>query len=180
MTDAEILQYVYSQIGGERKSGVLKPILLAIAELAYDDLADYLIKSEPDKAKKLITSVANQAWLNSEFSAPSDMLLNNQKAVVRLDIGGDICYQLKDRDKLDFLTGTTAEEVSKNYCALEGKTFYIRVAGGATTSGNDLNLRYYKTPVAADIDDELRKPFLELLMQRVLLHIQVDKSDEQR
>lgn len=146
-----------------------------MATIAFSDLAKFLVENHTDLAKKLITSVSNQSWSNSSFSAPTDMLFHLEKPVIRLDLGGTLCHQLKDRDKLDMI-GTT---LTNTYYALEGKTFYIKHATSGTTSGNNLNLRYYKIPAITDIDEELTPIFLDILFSR-LTAVMADNNDEQK
>jgi len=173
MTEQELLQRVYAHIGNEEKSGLVEPVVLAMADLAFIDLAKLLIENKPSLAKKLISSVANQTWASSSFSAPTDMLYNMEKTVIRLDLGGTLCHQLEDRDKLDMI-GTT---LSNHYYALEGKTFYIKHASG-TASGSNLNLRYYKVPTVTDVDDELTTIFLDILFTRLGIVRTSEKPNE--
>ena len=162
MTNTQLLQRIYAHIGNEEKSGIVEPVVLAMAALAYIDLARFLIDNDHELAKKLITSVANQTWATSSFSAPADMLFHIQKKVIRLDLGGVLAYQVEDRDKLDMISAT----LTNHYYALEGKTFYLKHASG-TASGTNLNLRYYKVPTVTDIDDELTTIFLDFVFQRI-------------
>ena len=173
MTETELLQRIYSHTGGEEKSKLYKPLVIAQLDLALTDLARYLIDMDSELAKKLITSVANQSWSSSSFSAPSNMLFHGQKPVVRLDLGGTLAFQVSDRDKLDMVTG-----MANIYYALEGKTFYIKHPS-ATTSGNNLNLRYYKIPAIADIDEEMTNLLVTLLLQRLGL-TQSNQQDGQK
>lgn len=162
MTNAQLLEYVFSQIGTERDTGMIKPMILAVANLAYRDLAQFLLDNDSELAKKLIASAANQTWANSSFSAPTDMLFHKQKETTRIDFGGILAFQIEDRDALDMVSS-----LNNHYYALEGKTFYIKHSAG-TTSGTNLNIRYYKIPVVTDIDDDLRNVFLELLITRLV------------
>lgn len=165
LTNASLLQYVYAHLGGsEKDSGIIEPLIIAMAELAYADLAQMLLDTDSELAKKLITSVANQTWSSSSFAAPTNMLFYKQKKTTRMDFGGTLAYQVEDRDKLDLVA---AAGISNTYYALEGKTFYIKSPAG-TTSGTNLNLRYYKIPTVSDIDDDLRNIFLEILIRRLV------------
>lgn len=170
MTDEEIIGYVQAHIGGEKKTKIVKPLILAMAELAYKDLAMFLIESNSEFANKLITSAVNQTWSSSQFTAPSNMLFHRQIETTRIDFNGTLAHQVSDRDALD-MAGT----LSNIYYALEGKTFYIK--NPSATSGSTLNIRYYKIPENSDIDDELRNTFLEILMQRLYGQKQADNKN---
>lgn len=161
LTNNEILAWVYGHIGGERESGVIKPMVLAMATLAYKDLAHYLIDTDSEQAKKLVKTLSSQTWTNSAYSAPSDMLFHKQMDTTKMSIGTTMAFQVKDRDKLDMATG-----VSNIYYALEGKTFYIKHP--SLTTSSTLSITYYKIPTKDDIDDELRNLFLELLLRRLV------------
>lgn len=167
MTNEQLLQRVYIHVGSEEQTGLVEPMVLAMADLAYIDLARFLIDTDQELAKKLINQVTSQTWTNSTFSAPSDMLFHVQKPVLRLELGSDLCFQVQDRDKLNMI-GTTLDNT---YYALEGKTFYIKHKSG-TSSGTNLNLRYYKVPTVSDIDDELTPLFLDLLFRRLAVAMQ--------
>ena len=173
MTEEQLFQRIYSHTGGEEKSRLFKPIIKAQADLALTDLARYLLDTDHELSKKLVTSVANQSFADLTFSAPSNMLFHGQKSVIRLDLGGVLAYQVSDRDKLDMLTG-----MSNVYYALEGKTFYIKHPTPEAIA-NNLNLRYYKVPAIADIDTELTPMFLTLIMQRLGI-TQSTNQDEQK
>lgn len=173
MTELELFQRIYSHTGGEEKSRLFKPIIKAQADLALTDLARYLLDTDHELAKKLVTSVANQSFADLTFSAPSNMLFHGQKSVIRLDLGGTLAYQVSDRDKLDMLSG-----MSNVYYALEGKTFYIKHPTPETIS-NNLNLRYYKVPAITDIDTELTPLLITLLLQRLGV-TQATNQDEQK
>lgn len=173
MTNDEILQRVYIHLGSQEKTGLVEPVVLAMADLAYIDLARFLVDNDAELAKKLIKEVTAQSWgtnpnPSSAFNAPSDMLFHIQKPVIRLQLGTELCYQVQDRDKLNMLAGT----YGNNYYALEGKTFYIKHKNPATTSGNDLVLRYYKVPTKDEIDNELTPIFLDLLFRRLSMAMQ--------
>lgn len=263
MTNAEILQRVYIHLGSEEQTGLVEPIVLAMADLAYIDLARFLIDTDAELAKKLIKQVSDQTWgttaptiayssadsgtgvitvtntnltllngmrvnisgtagggalsasttyfvrdatstgiklsatlggpaltgftgsgtitilnTSSTFEAPADMLFHVQKPVLRLEIGGQLAFQLQDRDKLNML----GSALTNIYYALEGKTFFIRhftindgnVNTADVTSGSNLSLRYYRVPTAADIDDELAPIFLDMLFKRLSVAMQTN------
>ena len=174
MTESELFQRIYSHTGGEEKSRLFKPIIKAQADLALTDLAQYLLDTDHELAKKLITSVANQSFADLTFSAPSNMLFHGQKSVIRLDLGGTLAYQVSDRDKLDMMSG-----MNNCYYALEGKTFYIKHPTPDTIPRNNLNLRYYKIPVILDIDAELTPMLITFLLQRLGV-TQATNQDEQK
>lgn len=170
LTNTQIIQWIYSKLGSEKDSGIIEPLIIAVADLAYYDLAKFLLDNDSEMAKKLAKSITNQSWSSSKFSAPTDMLFYKQIKTTRLDFGGTLAFQIKDRDKLDMITG-----VSNHYYALEGKIFYIRHSSG-TISGSNLNMTYYKIPNKDDIDDELRNIFLELLLTRLVPQTQNGNS----
>lgn len=162
LTNAQILQWIYSRIGSERDSGIVEPLIIAVADLAYTDLAKFLIDSNSEMSRKLVKIVTNQTWATSKFLAPTDMLFYRQIDTTRLDIAGTLAFQLKDRDKLEMISA-----MANHYYALEGKYFYIKHSSG-TTGASNLNLTYYKIPTKDDIDDELRNLFLEILLGRLI------------
>lgn len=265
MTDADILQYVYAHLGSERDSGIVKPMVLAMAGLTYLDLAKILIDTEPELAKKLTKTLSNQAYSSSQFAVPSDMLVYKQRDTIRIDFGGTLAFEIKDRDKLSLL----ASGLTNTYYALEGKTFFFKnpldlgvnsvIVSGSNSSaangtytltgtsngksfwnkagtnaavsaiawdnisgqwriwdnlgniayssvstsaspanlayiavfssaplptvtaishGNNLNITYYKVPVAADIDAEIRNLFLQLLMARLTISLPQAKDTD--
>lgn len=162
MTDTELIQYVELRIGGgEHRTGIMRAMILAVSVLALADLAKLLISSSDSLSEKLTVSLTNQTWANSTFPAPSNMLFFGQKDSTRLSIGNTLAYQVKDRKKLDMSSGQT-----NIYYALDGKTFYIK--SSTATSGNDLNISYYKIPTLADIDEELRNVFIDLVVSRLV------------
>lgn len=173
MTNEQILQRVYIHFGSEEQTGLVEPLVLAMADLAYIDLARLLIDTDAELAKKLITDATSQSWSSSKFNAPSDMLFHVQKPVLRMEIGSELAYQVQDRDKLDMIAGT----MNNHYYSLEGKTFYIKHKSG-TTSGT-LNLRYYKVPTNTLIDDELTPIFLDLLFKRLSIAAQSNAMTSQ-
>lgn len=161
MNSAELVEFVYQRTGGEKNARMSRPMILALGTLALKDLAQTLIDSNSELAKKLIVQLTNQSWSASQFNAPANMLFYKQKKTTRMDFSGVLAYQVEDRDKLEM--GGNLVNV---YYALEGKTFYI--ANPAGTSGSNLNLRYYKIPDLADIDTELRNIFIELVLVRMI------------
>lgn len=161
-TNEELLARVYSIIGSERDSSMAKPVVLAMATLAYRDLAVQLIETDSEQVKKLVKTSTNQTWASSAFSAPSDMLFHKQIKSTRIDLGGTLAHQVRDRDTLDMITGQ-----SNHYYALEGKTFYIKHSAG-TTGASNLNITYYKIPAITDIDAELMNMLLQILIPRLL------------
>lgn len=170
MTNEQILQRVYIHFGSEEQTGLVEPMVLAMADLAYIDLARMLIDTDAELAKKLISETASQNWTNSIFPAPNDMLFHVQKPVLRLEIGGELAFQLQDRDKLNMIGST----LGNHYYALEGKTFYIKHKSGTTSGTGNLTLRYYKVPTNTLIDDELTPLFLDLLFQRLNIALQTN------
>jgi hypothetical protein len=169
-TEAQLLQRVYSHIGAETESGFVKPMVLAMAKLAFKDLAHLLIDSDSELAKKLVKTLSGQTWASSAFEAPSDMVFHKQKKTTRIDLAGALAHQVEDRKKLDLLSTSV-----NHYYALEGKTFYIRHATGVT-GASTLRITYYKIPVIADIDDELMNTLVELIIRR-LMPTNIDKID---
>lgn len=168
MTNSELLQKVYIHVGAEEETGLVEPVVLAMADLAYIDLARFLIDTDAELAKKLIADTVNQNWSGSKFDAPEAMLFHVQKPVLRLEISGELAYQVQDRDKLNMLSDT----LTNTYYSLEGKTFYIRHKSGTTSGTGNLSLRYYKIPTVTDIDEELAPIFLELLFNRLAVAMQ--------
>lgn len=166
LTNATLLQYVYAHLGGsEKDSGIMEPLIIAMAELAYADLAQMLLDTDSELAKKLVTTSVNNSWSSSSFAAPTNMLFYKQKKTTRMTIAGTLAHQVEDRDKLDLVA---AAGISNTYYALEGKTFYIKSPAGTTSGTTNLDLKYYKIPAVTDIDDDLRNIFLEILIRRLV------------
>lgn len=180
-TNAELLARVYSIIGSERDTSIFRPMVLAMATLAYKELAIHLIDTDSEQAKKLVTSVANQVWASNQFSAPADMLFHKQSKHTRMDFGGTLAFQVKDRDTLTMIgTASTGADLGNHYYALEGKTFFIRHESGVTGASN-LNLQYYKIPTISDIDSELMNTLLEILIPKLMPHAEPNlKHDTQK
>jgi len=162
MTNADLIAYVEAHLGGYNKSGIVRPMITAMANLAFKDLAYMLLDTDSELAKKLVVTLTGQSWSSSSFSAPSNMLFHKQKQTSKISIGGALVFQVTDRDRMDM-----AYQVGNHYCVLEGKTFYIKHSAG-TTNGNNLDITYYKIPAISDIDDELRNQFLAILMARLI------------
>jgi hypothetical protein len=173
-TNDELLARVYSILGPDRDTSIMKPLVLAMATLAYRELAIRLIDTDSELAKKLITSAVNQAWATSQFSAPANMLFHNQRKTTRIVIDTDLAYQVKDRDTLGLLNTTSGSGII--YYALEGKTFFI--SHPSAVNGNDLNITYYKIPTIADIDSELMNPLLEILIPMLGTHNEPNDRQE--
>ena len=172
MNNSEIIQQVYAHIGGEEESKILKPTIIAMANLAYRDLAIKLASQEPELAKKLQTT-ATGSYTNSSFTVPSDMLYyQDQKPVTTLYIDNDVAFQIEDKRKFS-IVGTT---VSNNYFAIDGRTIQVKRSSGGTT-GN-YSLEYYKIPVNTDIDADLKNIFLECLLTRLGFTMQVKNGKE--
>lgn len=168
MTNDQLLQKVYIHFGSEEQTGLVEPIVLAMANLTLIDLAKFLIDTDVELAKKLIAEVTSQSWSDSKFTAPTDMLFHVQKPVLRLQLGTELCYQVHDRDKLNMIGST----LNNTYYALEGNKFYLRHKTAGTVSGSNLALSYYKVPTLQDIDDELTPIFLDLLFKRLQIAMQ--------
>lgn len=162
MTNAELFDYVFAKTGMVKNTALAQPLILANANLALRELAYFLIETDSELAKKLITSVANQTWASSSFALPSDFLYHKQKKTTRMDLGGTLAFQVEDRDKLDMSTGLT-----NHYYAIEGTTMYIKHSAG-TVGASNLNLRYYKIPALSAIDAELRDIFLDMVVRRIM------------
>lgn len=175
MTDAQLLQYVYAEIGGEAKSGLVKPMVLAIANLAYIDLARHLLDNDPTNAEIIKTSVVNQTWASSKFTLPTNFLYHRPSPEkiyegVILDIAGINAFQVEDRKKLSLISQTLVNA----YYAIDGKFAYIKhpsLSGSST-----LNLFYYKVPTIADITDEVLNVFLTFIFQRLGLKQQIENE----
>jgi hypothetical protein len=163
MTNAELLQWVYLKTGSEKDSRILEPVVIAVANLVYPELARFLIDHDPEMAKKLITILSNQTWVSNRIAVPTDMILHKQKDTTRLTISGTLAYQVDDRDKLDLMSG-----LDNIYYALEGTYFYIKHTNVLTVGGSNLGLSYYRIPTVTDIDDDLRPIFLDLLINRLV------------
>src|SRR6476661_7043913 len=114
MTDVEIFSYVYAQIGSEKDTGIIRPVVIAMAGLVYEDLARWLLDNNSEMAKKLVVTLSNQTWTASSFAAPTNMLFYKQKETTRIDFGGTLAFQLEDRDKMEMAYGLT-----NHYYALE-------------------------------------------------------------
>lgn len=170
LTEAKMIEHVYLEIGGEERSGILKPMIVATSRLALSDYAKFILDTNPELAKKLIVELEFQSWSDSYFQAPYDMLFYKQMETTRLDLGGVLCYQVADRDKLSMLGAT-----SNHYYALEGIKFFIKHAGG-DTSGSNLNLKYYAIPTVDSIDDEMMPVFLAILMDRIMRQIALKQN----
>lgn len=161
MTNDEIIQQVYAHIGGEEKSKIIKPVIIAMADLAYRDLAIKVAMEQPELAKKL-QDTATGSYTGGSFTVPTDMLYYDaQKPVTNLYVDDDPAFQVADKRKFNLITST----MTNHYFAIDGRTVTVRKADGAST-GN-YSLEYYKIPVNSDIDDDLRNIFLELLLLRL-------------
>lgn len=175
-TNDELLARVYSIIGSERDTNIFRPMVLAMATLAYRDLAILLIDTDSEQAKKLVTTAANQVWASSQFAAPTNMLFHKQHETTRIDLGGTLAFQVKDRDTLNMLPAD-AVKISNHYYALEGKTFFIKHSAGTTGAAN-LNITYYKIPAIADIDAELMNLLLTVLIPKLSPHAEVNLTND--
>lgn len=160
MTNLELIQYVEQRLDTQTDTVFVRPVILAVSTLALADLARILIDTDSELSGKLVVTLSNQTWANSSFAIPSNMLLHKQLETTKMYFGTTPAYQLKDRDKIDL-----SSTLGNIYYALYGKTFYIKHT--STTSGNDLNISYYKIPTLADIDEELRNLFIDLVIARL-------------
>jgi hypothetical protein len=175
LTDAKVIQYCYAHLGiTKRESGLIEPLILAMAQLTLYDLAKFLVDNDSEAAKNLMTSTAAQPWSASKVDAPADMLYHRQRESTRIEIAGTLLYQIEDKKKLDLLT----TGLTNSYYALEGKSFFIKHSSG-TTSGANPTIKYLKIPVITDIVDELTNLYLELLFQR-LVPSQMPKMEQEK
>jgi hypothetical protein len=166
MTNDQIVAFVYSHIGGEKESGILKPQVLMLATLALADMSHHFVANEPEKARLLEAEATNQTWASSSFSMPSDFLYTDTgETLLRVDIGGTLAHRVNSRSKIDLTSGAT---LTNHYYALEGKKLYIRHASG-TTGASDLNIRYYKMATFALVDENFRQEFIDFVLRRVAL-----------
>lgn len=178
MDNTTLLQRIYSEIGGETKSGLIKPMVLAITDLAYIDLARHLLDNDPANAEILKTSVVNQTWASSKFTLPSNFLYHRPSPEklyegVILDIAGTNAFQVEDRKKLGLISQTLVNA----YYAIDGKFAYIKhptLAGSST-----LNLFYYKVPTVSDITDDVLNILLTFIFQRLGLKQQAENEQQQ-
>lgn len=161
MSNDEILQFCYAHTGGEESSKLLKPMVLAMADLAYRDTAIKVTEQSPELAKKLQTSITD-SYTGGEFTIPTDMLyFDGQKPITNLRIDSAQAFQISDKRKFSFLSSV----ISNHYFAVDGRSIVVRKIDGSST-GSYL-LEYYKIPINSDIDDDLRNIFLECLLTRL-------------
>lgn len=160
-TNEELLARVYSIIGSERDTAIMRPMVLAMATLAFRELAINLIDADSEMAKKLSKTLSNQTWHDSQFDTPADMLFHKWRESIHLDINGVTQYPVQERNTLTLISGQT-----NGYYALEGTTFYLNPSSG--TGGANLNITYYKIPTISDIDAELMNPLLEILIPKLI------------
>lgn len=161
MTNAELIQQIYLHIGGEQKTGIIKPMIEAMAELSFRDLAIKVVETDAELAKKLQTT-ATGSYTGSQFTVPTDMLYyDKQKPITALYVDSVVAFQINDKRKFDLLSTT----VSNNYFAIDGRDVIVKKAGGGSTGNYSFD--YYKIPVIADIDDDLRNLFLECVLTRL-------------
>lgn len=170
MTSSELLDYIKTFFRGQESKLPSDPLILAMANLCLEELVITILNTNPELAKKFGKTLTNQTWSFSRFNAPNDMLFTNQFDTTRIDFNGNLAYQIRDRKFLD-MVGT----LGNHFYALEGKTFFINHSSG-DTSGNTLNIFYYRIPDLDDIDEELRGIFLKLVLQKILNFIG-DNSD---
>jgi hypothetical protein len=161
MTNEDIVSYVEAHIGGARQSRIVRPLILAMANLAYSDLAKLATEQDPLMAEKLKTTLANQTWATSQFTLPTNFLRHKQIEFTKVYFGTTLAHQVRDRETLDMITG-----MLNIYYAIEGLKLYVKHTGG-TSSGTNLNISYIKIPTVSDLDDELTPTFLQLLMARL-------------
>jgi hypothetical protein len=159
MTNDEVIDFVYAHSGGERASQLLKPVIVAMIDLACRDVAEHIVDEDIDLMRKLQTTATN-TFVASQFNAPSDMLFHGKKKTSLL-IDGDRAYELADHKKISLLSQT----VGNHFYSFDGRVIKVKQSDGATSGTYDLE--YIKIPTVSDIDDDLRNLFLEFLLKRL-------------
>lgn len=162
MTNTQLLQKVYIHLGTEEETGLVEPVILAMANTALIDTARYVIDTDPQLAKRFIATSAGLSISSSSVSAPADMIYHTQKGVVRVEApAGTLAYQVQDRDKLNMMDASAVN----NYYALQGTTFYFKLKSSSPPTTCDII--YYKIPLLNQMTQELEPIFLDLLFKRL-------------
>lgn len=173
MTNEQILQRVYIHFGSEEQTGLVEPIVLAMADLAYIDLARMLIDTDAELAKKLISE--NVKTVSYSTIAANVINLDNDPAVLRDGMTVTINGTGLTNTTVYYIINSTPTSVQLSTTP-GGTVQAVATTTGATTIttvGKWENSRYLAPP---DMLFHTQKPVLRLELNSELCYQLQDRD----
>ena len=189
MTEAELLNIVYTRIGGERKSGVLKPILLSYLPDAISSACRLIATHQPTGHQKALANLTQITAITVDDANPIYPSFTFPSNAIELDRFHRMVGQWQDgllpiiyydfQPVFNYHSLSLAGLHGLDYYYIENDKVFLAPKDG-TTVVDSVDIRHYAYMTISEYPIELVDILVDELLKRIALNSFNDPDPKKR